>query len=190
MNYRNYGDYMGDMVHHHMPHDMCPGCGGAQEMHHTYEGEHEMPSYAPEMDELNDMYPEVYRIMYPMVRRTCNQYRHRRITREVLDDMVTEVYSNMEPEEVMNVKDNLMRNGDVKNPNVKEGEASTETRNRNFLLQDFIKVLLVRDLLRPGGFPPHYRPCHCRPGRPCHCRPGRPRRPHYRMSELGFGEFY
>lgn len=49
-----------------------------------------------------------------------------------------------------------LKNGDVRNPNVKEPETRSETRQRNFLLRDLIKILILRELInnRPPNRPP------------------------------------
>ena len=128
--------------------------------------------------------------MQPMVHRVCDQNRDRRITREVLDEMVDEIYDIMEPEETRSteaVDAPVLKNGDVVNPNISQNTALKETgetrssRNRNFLMRDFITVMLLSNMISPNR--PHHRPCYCHPGRPCNCRPHHPGRPphHHRM---------
>ena len=97
MYYRNHEGPMVDPVYEHMGHDMHGG-----HMHHDmHEGNMHHHMQHPDMHELHNMYPEVYRIMFPMVRRVSDHNRHRRITRELLDNMVAEVYDHMEPEELV-----------------------------------------------------------------------------------------
>ena len=78
--------------------------------------------------------------------------------------MTDEIYVNFEAEDTQtsNMRTPL-KNGDVRNPNAKEPEVRQETRQRNFLLRDLIKILILRELLKnrrpnrppfPPGRPP------------------------------------
>ena len=114
MCYRNfYGEYLGERLHHDMPVDV-------REM---YAEEHEIVMRNIEVEELQGMYPEIFRIMYPMVRKTVAHHGHMRITRDMLDGMVSDIYENMEAEIMQ--EENQHRNGDVKNPNSKESEGTS-----------------------------------------------------------------
>lgn len=127
---------------------------------------------------LNTMYPDIYRIVYPMVCKVCTQYGQREITRELIDSMTDEVYSNVEPDDrvttTTTTRATVLKNGDVRNPNAKEPEVRSETRQSNFLLRDLIRILILRELGRrpnrpgpgPGPMPP---------------RPPRPPQPPYNM---------
>jgi hypothetical protein len=118
-------------------------------------------------DELIQMYPEIYRIIYPMVQKICNQNMNRRITKEDLERMVNEVYQNVEPNETQMPTNTTIR-PQMRNVNSKELDAKNETRVRNFLMEDLIRILLLRELIGPRRRPhfPH------RPGGPF--MPGRP----------------
>lgn len=133
--------------------------------------------------DLEACYPEIYRIIYPMIRKACMQNTSP-ITEETIDRMVTEIYTNIEAENVINLNINLgntvggtSTSENRESVEKKEGEENrtNETRQRNFLLNDLIRILLIRELLgRPGGirpFPP--RPFPPRPpmGRPPMNRP-------------------
>jgi hypothetical protein len=50
-------------------------------------------------EELNRMYPEIYGIVYPMISKICNTNGNRKITKDVLDEMVSEIYRNVEAED-------------------------------------------------------------------------------------------
>lgn len=127
--------------------------------------------------ELERMYPDIYRIVYPMVCKTCDMYSNQPITEELIEEMTTKIYLNIETNEntTVNVKVES-RNGDVKNHNEKklEERENREDRVDNFLLRDLIRILLLRELL--GRFPgrPPMRPPF--PGRPP-MRPPFPGRP-------------
>ena len=131
--------------------------------------------------DLEACYPEIYRIIYPMIRKACMQNTSP-ITEEVIDRMVNEVYTNIETGDVITLNINLGNNVTTGekgvNTETKEGTQNreTESRQRNFLMNDLIRILLIRELLgRQGGnrppFPP--RPFPPRPpmGRPPMNRP-------------------
>ena len=82
---------------------------------------------------------------------------NREITRELVDSMTEEIYLNVEPEErqsTISTARPILKNGDVRNPNAKEPEVRNETRQRNFLLRDLIRILILRELLRRRQRPP------------------------------------
>lgn len=115
-------------------------------------------------DMLNDMYPEIYRIVYPMVCRICTQNNQRQISKELVDSMTEEIYRNIEATEpqtasTTNIQRVPLKNGDVRNPNVKETqEVRSETRQSNFMLRDLIRILIIRELLKPNNRPRPPRP--------------------------------
>lgn len=113
---------------------------------------------------IESMYPEIYRIVYPMICKICMLNNNREITRELVNQMTEEIYSNIEPDDrITNINTNtrsVLKNGDVRNPNAKEPEVRNETRQNNFLLKDLIQILILRELGkngRPGQnpMPPH-----------------------------------
>ena len=98
-----------------------------------------------DMDEtaLNEMYPDIYKIIIPMVSQVVDQNVNITITKEALDRMVDEVCNNFEADEPQNNRapEPVLRNGDVVNPRAVKIESPVETRQRNFLLNDFVRVL-------------------------------------------------
>lgn len=105
-----------------------------------------------QMQELENCYPDIYRIVYPMVQKACSQ-NTRPITGELVDSMTDEVYFAVEDREML----------ENRNKEEKTSEA-TEDRQiiRNQGLNDLIRILILRELLGrpgfPGGRPPHHRP--------------------------------
>ena len=165
MDYQNYEDYMREVLgYQNMPNN---------NVYNTYYTEYETPVYNMEIEELNNMYPDIYKFLYPMVCKVCNQNSHKRITREVLEEMVSEIYNSMEAKEMQPRELKPLRNGDVTNPNTRKPEMNRETRQRNYYLEDLIRILLLRELIRPGRSP--YMPN--RPG----YFPGMPPYPHHRL---------
>ena len=140
---------------------------------------------------LEQFYPEIYKIIYPMIKKACNENMTAN-TREEIEQMTDEIYSALEDNNQINVNINLGNNisttstNQVENRNEKQKEEiqkRTVTENKNTQqqerrapmnnnLRDLIKILLIRELLgRPHhNFP---RPPHNNPPRP----PYNPQRP-------------
>ena len=81
-------------------------------------------------NELEECYPEIYKIVYPMVQKRCNN-RKERINNEDIENMTDEIYFAVE-------QNNRNRR---------------QTRQINRGLRDLIKVLLIRELLNRPGIP-------------------------------------
>ena len=131
--------------------------------------------------DLESCYPEIYKIIYPMIRNVCMRNTEP-ITEEVIDRMVNEVYTNIETGDVITLNINLgnsVTTGEKgANTEAKEGTQNreTESRQRNFLMNDLIRILLIRELLRRQGgnrppFPPRPFPPRPFPPRPPMGRP-------------------
>jgi hypothetical protein len=179
MNYQNYEEYMRSVL----------GYSPYVENDYTYTDEQEdiyaysndvMPN--AQAQDVTPFYPEIYKIVYPMVCKVCNMNSSRELTKELLEQMINEIYSNIEPEqEVESTVRNQapLKNGDVRNPNAKEPIApAKETRQTNFLLRDLIRILILREWGRPGRPPmrppfPGGRP-PMGPGGPGNIQPPRP----------------
>lgn len=82
--------------------------------------------------ELENCYPDIYRIVYPMVQKVCNQ-NTRAITKDLIESMTDEIYFAIEDKE----------------------EKMIESRqpNQNQGLNDLIRILILRELLGRPGFP-------------------------------------
>ena len=131
--------------------------------------------------DFEELYPEIYKVIYPMVKKIGNKFRGP-ITRETFEDMVEEVTNNIEGNEIIELNINL--NNEVKTTNNRTASQtntttnSKEEENRNSrqrgLVGDIVRILLIRELLRR-------RPCfgpYCRPG-PGMPPPTRPPYPRY-----------
>lgn len=131
-------------------------------------------------DELEQYYPEIYKIVYPMVKKVCNNNRGS-INREILENMVDEIYSAIEVGEETNQENRNEskeinqnnRNSTIKIENTAPLKESRERRNPG--IRDLIKILILRELLRNKHRqpmpPPRPRPPFPGNGRP----PMRPR---------------
>ena len=135
-----------------------------------------------QMQELENCYPEIYRIVYPMVQRACSR-NTRSVTRELVDSMTDEIYFALEDKEMLENRD-------------KEEKAEDRQIRRNTNLNDLIRILILRELLgRPGfpGFPgrpprPPMRPPMRPPRPPMRAPMGPPPRPQPRPG-MGMGPF-
>ena len=194
MDYQNYEEYMRSVLGYSPYVERNYTYTNAQEdMYNNYVNMPATPNMQPTQD-LTEFYPEIYKIIYPMVCKACNMNSNREVTKDLLEQMTDEIYRNVEPEEQQTTlrADVQLKNGDVINPNAKEPEQQTrETRQNNFLLRDLIRILLLREWGRPtrppvrppfppgGGIPPMGpgagMPPPNRPPRPPMGPPPRPR---------------
>ena len=138
-------------------------------------------------DELEQYYPEIYKIVYPMVKKVCSNSRGD-INRETLENMVDEVYSAIEVGENRNETKDISQNNrstqtkteNITNTKTKENKNEKETReSRNPGIRDLIKILILRELLRNNHRPPMPPPRPPFPG-----GPGRPPMPRYDYMDI------
>ncbi len=120
-------------------------------------------------EELEKCYPDIYKIIYPMVQKTCMQ-NIKPITREVIDNMTEEIYFAVEDNEISETRNKEMNTTkELKNINSKiELKENRQRIIKNQGLNDLIRILILRELLGRPGFP----------GRPRPPRPPRPRPPY------------
>ena len=135
--------------------------------------------------DLESCYPEIYKIVYPMVCKKCDSVRMP-VTNDDIQNMTDEIYFALEGRAEVQLNINLgneVRSSEISNtnvaktadkkPDVKISETSSqnrETRQFNRNLRDLIQILLIRELLRrrrrrppmPGPRPPMRPPF--RPG--------------------------
>ena len=185
MDYQNYEEYMRSVLGYSPYVDRNYTYTNSQEdMYNNYMNMSETSNMQPTQD-LTEFYPEIYKIIYPMVCKACNVNSNREVTKDLLEQITDEIYRNVEPEEQQTTSraDVQLKNGDVINPNAKEPEQQTrETRQNNFLLRDLIRILLLKEWGRPNRPPirPPFPPGGGRPpmgpgpGMPPPNRPPRP----------------
>lgn len=122
---------------------------------------------------VDDMYPEIYRIIYPMVCKACMAV-NENVTEDLVSRITNEVYMNVEHMEVMQENrssvntqsssksaknDSLNRLSSNNSSNTISNVRQQETRQRNPLLRDLIRILVLRELLGHHGRPrPPFRP--------------------------------
>ena len=145
MNYQNYDEYMRSLMGY-------PNMRAS--MNQTMN-----PSMAPftNMDtyseDLERMYPEVYRVVLPMVRSTCDNIRTP-VTEEMVDMMTDDIYDRVEADGRINIDISVeVRNDESNNENAQENR-QRRPRRRNRFLRDLIRILLLRELIgRRRRFP-------------------------------------
>ena len=165
MNYQNYEDYMRSVLGYSPYAEDNYTYTNSQEDLYAYTNE--VPMQQINTQDLTKFYPEIYKMVYPMVCKACNSNSSRELTNELLESMTEEICKNVEPEEEHSQRNSLppLKNGDVRNPNAKEPKLNTkETRQSNSLLRDLIKILILREWGRPNR--PPIRPPFPPPGRP------------------------
>lgn len=149
---------------------------------------------------IEQCYPEIYKIIYPMVKKACNDNFNLN-TEEEVDKITDEIYNAIEDSNQINININLenaVRTKQTENVNNRSQKEiiknSTENRVESNLqkineretrrisnntLRDLIKILIIRELLgRPNVRPPKPpRPPHNRPPFPGFPGGGGPRPP-------------
>ena len=145
------------------------------------------PTPYQDTKELEDCYPEVYKIINPMVCEICDKC-NRPITRDILEKMVEEVYHKIEINNEILVKINIDNRSNenkvenrINNINIRKNQEveNRQRRENNQFLRDLIRILILNRLLGENfpGRPPYPRP----PVRPPF--PGGPRPPMNREYE-------
>ena len=187
MYYQNYEDYMRSVL------------GYPIENHNTYQmnyfedSQNSMISYQ-NTKELEDCYPEIYKIINPIVCEVCNKY-SKSIKKDMIENIVEEVYRIIEmnneisikinidnrsnPKETENIINNTKTNT-IRNLNTEQLKRVSEVENRqrrpnNPFLRDLIRILILNRLLG-GNYnqrPPFPRP-PVRPPFPGIIEPQRP----------------
>ena len=138
-------------------------------------------------NDLEEFYPEIYKIIYPMVQKACDG-NMRANSKEEIERMTDEIYSAIEDSNQINVNIHLGNTISTSNTNrsqnnnelskekiPKKNSEKQEVENRNVdaenkrsprnnNLRDLIKILLIRELLgRPHNHFPPTPPHHPRP---------------------------
>lgn len=158
MYYQNYEDYMREVYGYPTPYynNMTP----------TYrENYHDISNR-----EMEQLYPDLYHSVYPIVCRVCDK-NTKPINADTLEELTAEVFVQLETDgndiSGANVKIQVRNNT---NTTGSQRTKDDVTRQRNPILQDLIRILILRELLgRPG-----IRPIPPRPPRPPYHGPGMP----------------
>ncbi len=129
-----------------------------------YEEENDITYYQTN-HKLEEFYPDIYKIVYPMICKAC-LFVHEEITEELVERITNEIYENLEqdenPEEKRSAQVKVNYSNISNHRNIRYANQNTrmedfnkvntkeETRQRNFLLNDLIKILVLRELIGNG----------------------------------------
>lgn len=120
--------------------------------------------------ELEKYYPEIYKKIYPMIKKVCTEMKEN-LTKENLEKIAEEIYLSFENEENRNATSKA------------RPESREENRSKNTLtLKDLIKILIIREIL--GNSKPPMKPPIMNPMPPF--KPGFPTMPNQIMSRNDF----
>lgn len=109
--------------------------------------------------ELEECYPDIYKLLYPIVQKECKNC-NRSITKDLVEELTDKIYNQVSVNIEMQADVNIQNQSNNRNQDEKK-----ENRHFNRGLSDLIKILLIRELLG------------MRPGRPRPPRPPFPPRP-------------
>lgn len=192
MYYQNYEDYMRAVLGYPIE---------RRENYIPIEQSYNFESRLTNTKELEECYPEVYRIINPIVCEICNKY-NGNYTKDTINIMVDEVYKRISLNNEISIKinlDNKTQEKEIHRNNLKTGinnrilddnirknvenENNRQIRpNNNPFLNDLIRILILNQILNGGGFFPERPPRPRPPVRP----PMPPDRPpfHNRPGQL------
>lgn len=210
MYYQSYEDYMRSVLGYPMETQNTYDSYNYSTLPYERSQMYVNPTTTNYNNEIIDLYPDIYKIVNPMVCKICES-NTKPITRELIDQMTDEIYSNLESQPeldtIINVKINTQtsigesnrlsgssnvsctNSSKVKSNNEradsKENRDSVENREDrqrrpNNILRDLIRILILNRLLGEGFF--NNRPPRPRPPRP-------PMRPPYSRND-GYYEDY
>ena len=122
-----------------------------------------MNTQNPYCEDIEQLYPEVYRVVYPMVCSACDriQFPNAPVTDEMVTRMTDDIYDRVEADGRINIEVNVTT--EVRENSNSEVETRQRRRPRNRFLRDLIRILLLRELFNrrrrfPGRFPFPMRP--------------------------------
>lgn len=132
MNYENYEDYMRNVL------------GYRTNMNYSNMYMNNQTPYQNmylATNSLERMYPDTYRIVYPMVVSACNMV-NMPITEEMLDRMTDDIYDRAIADSRINIDINI----EIESREDNESR-QRRPRRRNRFFRDLIRILLLRELL-------------------------------------------
>lgn len=147
MNYTSYDEYMRSILGYP---DMSMNMNTNMNMNY-------FDNINPYSDDLERMYPEVYRVVYPMVCRMCDNV-SMPVTETMLDSMTDDIYDRVEADGRINIEVEVQLRDSDSDSSESRQMSRPRPRRRNRFLRDLIRILLIRELLgrRRPRFP--FRP--------------------------------
>lgn len=143
--------------------------------------------YRNTINEINydDLYPDIYKILKPMIKKICDNPNYRSITNETLEAMTTEIYNNIESDiNLVNINITTSPNSSEltreaeKSKNINNNTRNTVNANKvssssnkeetrqccgNPTLRDLIKILILNQLVNNNANRPPRPPVPPRP---------------------------
>lgn len=138
MNYQSYDDYMRSVLGYSNMN--CPNM--------------DMNMYQAS-DDLERMYPDTYRIVYPMVVSACNMVTMP-VTEEMVDRMTDDIYDRAANDSRISIDIDIgiESREDNNDRQISDVSKQRRPRRRNRFFRDLIRILLLRELLgRRQRFP-------------------------------------
>ena len=117
-------------------------------------------SYRSLSEDFENLYPEIYKLIYPMIKKACMQ-NIPPITEKTLDEITNDIYNNIEAENIINLNIDITndRNENKSMSNTKKNVSSNqENRHINNSIRDLIKILLIRELVNKNDSDRPIRP--------------------------------
>lgn len=154
MDYQNYDDYMRNVLGF-----SNMNCPNYPNMYMNSQMPFQTMNMNQFCDSLERMYPDTYRVIYPMVVSACNNVTMP-VTEDMLDAMTNDIYDRAEMDDRINVDINIsIENRQDSNASQDVSESRQQggirrPRRRNRFLRDLIRILLLRELIgRRSRFP-------------------------------------
>ena len=134
MAYNDYEDYMREVLGYTAIHNSCNTCGNNS----NYYNNMQMPNYSmKETLDIEQMYPEIYKAINPMVCKMCDENTEQ-ITEDLVSRMTDKIYntvvSNIETGDIINInietRDNEAEDRSVENDIVEQESSKDNADNR------------------------------------------------------------
>lgn len=107
-------------------------------------------------EDIERLYPDVYRVVYPMVCSSCDrmQFPGATINDEMITRMTNDIYDQVEADGRIKIEVNVTTEvRETSNSSDSSVETRQRRRPRNRFLNDLIRILLLRELFRRRRFP-------------------------------------
>lgn len=135
MYYQNYEDYMRNILGYPVQVNTLSGNTYNDYMSTEYEYTMQQPRYSKE---ILDLYPEIYKIVNPMVCKIC-EVNTKPITRELIEQMTDEIYLNIESdpsvENVVNINVSLPEQERTEKESLRQNTSNKSSKNQSSINQ-------------------------------------------------------
>lgn len=143
MNYQNYDEYMRNILGQSNMGYLNVNCP-------NFYNQSPYQNYSQSCEYLETLYPDTYRIIYPMIVSACNMI-NSPITENMLEQMTDDIYDSAEADGRINIDIDVgieVRENENNSEQCIDESRQIHNRPRNRFLRDLIKILLLRELLR------------------------------------------